>query len=131
MGPVSFSGHKNPTVPQGAKGMRQRSQKQGKPTFPLLVFPTPSFTSRSFPGLYESLKLFDLLSSAPVAAYTLFSAFRTHHSCAGDVFLAAISSLEAESCCLAIADTENVYKHMERDYFKPQVQPKCEEVRFS
>lgn len=66
-----------------------------------------------------------------MAPYALFSAFRTHHSCAGDVFLAAISSLEAESCCLAIADAENVYKHTERDNFKPQVQPKCEEVRFS
>lgn len=85
----------------------------------LIVLPAPSSTSRSFPGLRESLKRFDLLFSTLVAPYTLFSSFKIHCNYAGDVSEAAISPQEAESCCLAIADTENVYKHMERQNFEP------------
>lgn len=91
-------------------------------TPPLQVLLVPSSTSRRFPGLQESLKCFDLLFfylGGTISLYPLFSSFRTRHNYAGDVFEAAISPWEAESCCLAIADTENVYKHMERRNFEP------------
>jgi len=78
--------------------------------------------------LRDSLKRFDLLFST--LADTLFASYKTHCNYAGDVFEAAISPQEAESCCLAIADTGNVYKHMERHNFKPWIQSKCEELTF-